>query len=64
MLNGNLKAEGVSKPNETMTLKWNFWMGGGFNSKNLPWEGHGHFRQHIDNSMKFKLNVVTACLQM
>ena len=25
------------------TLKWNFQRGGGFNSKNLPWEGYGYF---------------------
>ena len=26
-----------------MTLKGNFWRGGGFNLKNLPWEGYGYF---------------------
>ena len=31
-----------------MTLKWNFWRGGGFNVKNLSWEGYGYFlEQHI-----------------
>ena len=29
-----------------MTLKGNFWRGGGFNLKNLPWEGYGYFEQH------------------
>ena len=42
---------GFQKPkflNESMTLKWNFRRGGGFNSKNLPWEGYGYFlEQHI-----------------
>ena len=34
--------------NESMTLKGNFWRGGGFNLKNLPWEGYGYFlEQHI-----------------
>ena len=44
---------GVQKPNvlnESMTLKWNFLRGGGFNLKNLPWEGYGHFlEQHINH---------------
>ena len=26
-----------------MTLKWNFWRGGGVNLKNLPWEEYGYF---------------------
>ena len=27
---------------ESMGLKWNFWRGGGFKPKNLPWEGYGY----------------------
>ena len=37
---------GVEKPdflNESMAVKWNFRRGGGFNLKNLPWEGYGYF---------------------
>ena len=33
--------------NESMTLKGNFRRDGGFNLKNLPWEGYGYFlEQH------------------
>ena len=31
---------------ESMTLKWNFWRGGGFKLKNLLWEGYGYFLEH------------------
>jgi len=32
---------------ESMALKWNSKEGGGFTSKNLPWEGYGYFlEQH------------------
>ena len=36
---------GFQKPNffnESTTLKGNFWRGGGFNLKNLPWEEYGY----------------------
>lgn len=33
----------IPKSNESVTLKWNFQRGGGFNLKNLPWEGYGYF---------------------
>ena len=50
---------GLQKPNflnGSMTIKWNFQRGGGFNSKNLPWEGYGYFlQQHISNSHYFNL---------
>ena len=50
-VNGNSEGEGGFKSpmflKESMTLKWNFWRGGGFNLKNLPWEGYGYFlEQH------------------
>ena len=42
---------GFQKPNflnESITLKGNFQRDGGFNLKNLPWEGYGYFlEQHI-----------------
>ena len=47
---------GFQKPNflnESMTLKWNFQRGeeGGFNVKNLPWEGYEYFlEQHNEVS--------------
>ena len=44
------RGRGFQKPNflnESMTLKGNFWRGGGFNLENLPWEGYGYFlEQH------------------
>ena len=50
-VNGNSTGGGgFQKPNfcnKSMTTKWNFWRGGGFNLKNLPWEGYGYFlEQH------------------
>ena len=48
------RGRGFQKPNflnESMTLKGNFWRGGGFNLKNLPWEGYGYFlEQHNNNN--------------
>ena len=46
---------GGQKPNfltESMTLKWNFWRGRGFNLKNLPWEGYGYFLEQHNASTK------------
>ena len=43
---------GFQKPNflnESMTLKWNFRRGGGFNLKNLPWLGYGYFLEKHNN---------------
>ena len=43
------RGRGFQKPNflnESMTLKWNFQRGGGFQLKNLPWEGYGYFLKH------------------
>ena len=52
------KGRGVSKAkflNESMTLKGNFQRGGGFNLKNLPWEGYGYFlEQHNAYPQSYK----------
>ena len=43
--------------NESMTLKWNFQRGGGFNFKNLPWGGGGYgyfLEQHIHERYNYE----------
>ena len=53
------RGRGFQKPNfsnESMTLKGNFRRGGGFNLKNLPWEGYGYFlEQHNEQSFIWKI---------
>ena len=54
------RGRGFQKPNffnESMTLKGNFWRGGGFNLKNLPWEGYGYFLEQHNLKLCFYLKI-------